>query len=424
MIRPQPLGLFPYPAGLLLLPAPLANESPALAYEALAVLLRGGTPDWWPEAWGFYAAALRGDRMAAFEALPAQSNALASYNRYVLGGNALDRLHAERMGDATVQTLTQLAAFVMGEADELPTLDGLDGELAAHGALVLASAYLEQQRSDDAAAALDAGIAAARGTSPLLAAQLLLQRAMLGDATAEAERQLREAIALAGETPLASLPAELWCALGMVVHQRAETHRLRLVETAQHYQQALRTGITREAHPDLWARIQVNLGLVYVSMPMSEQGEKLRLAVAVQAFREALHVYTRETHPHEWASTMLNMANAMQYLPSAKQAENLADAVTAYEELLSVRPKEMDPVGYARIIANQGNALAHLGIFGPAVEKLTEAHKLLHWYGESDAAQRILSQLEAINTQLSATAPEPATADATADARAHATGVA
>jgi tetratricopeptide (TPR) repeat protein len=411
MIRPQPLGIFPYPAGLLLLPAPLDNEPRELAAEALRALMRGGTPDWWPDSWAFYAAALRGDRDAAFEALPAQSHALASYNRYVLGGNPLDRRHAERTGDATIHALTQLAAFVMGDSDTLPTLDALDGELAAHGALMAASAQLEQHQMDSAAAALDAGIAAARAASPLLAAQLLLQRATMGDATADAERQLRDAIALVGDSPLASLPAELWCALAMVVHQRAETNRLRLVETAQHYQQALRTGITIESHPDLWARIQVNLGLVYVSMPMGEQGEKLRLAVAVQAFREALHVYTRETHPHEWASTMLNMANAMQYLPSAKQAENLADAVTAYEELLSVRPKEMDPVGYARIIANQGNALAHLGIFGPAVEKLTEAHKLLHWYGEGDAAQRILTQLEQINEQLAVSGAS--TADAT-----------
>ncbi|MBY0488509.1 MAG: hypothetical protein K2R93_01595 [Gemmatimonadaceae bacterium] len=411
MIRPQPLGLHPYPAGLLLLPASLDNEPRELDTEALRALMRGGTPDWWPESWGFYAAALRGEREAAFDALPGQSNALASYNRYVLGGNALDRRHAERMGDHVVRTLTQLAAFVMGESDALPALDALDGELAAHGALMVASAHLEHGRHAEAAAALDAGIAAARATSPLLAAQLLLQRASLNDDGAAAEQQLRDAIALAADTPLASLTAELWCALAFVVHQRAETHRMRLVEAAEHYQRALRTGITKESHPDLWARIQVNLGLIYVAMPMSEQGEKLRLAVAVQAFREALHVYTRETHPDEWASTMLNMANAMQYLPSAKQAENLADAVTAYEELLSVRPKEFDPVGYARILANQGNALAHLGIFGPAVEKLTEAHKLLHWHGEADAAQRLLAQLEQINEQLALAGS--ASADAT-----------
>lgn len=82
------------------------------------------------------------------------------------------------------------------------------------------------------------------------------------------------------------------------------------------------------------------------------------------------------------------------------------DAVTAYEELLGVRTRALDPVGYARILANQGNALAHLGIFQPAVEKLTEAHKLLHWYDEGDAAAQILEQLEAINAQLAGAGAE------------------
>lgn len=409
MIRPQPIGIFPYPAGLLLLPRPASSEPEELAAEALRALMRGGTPDWWPESWSFFATALQGDRDGALARLSPGVDALTSYNRYVLGGDARDRDHAFAAGDGSLQALTHMAAFVMGEAEAPPSIETiqqrLDGELAAHGHLIVASAALERGDAASAAAPLEAGLDAARAVSPLLAAQLLSQRASLDEPTETAERQLREAITLAGDSPLASLTAELWCALALVVHQRAEVSRHRLVETAQHYQQALRTGITKETHPDLWARIQVNLGLVYVSMPMSEQGEKLRLAVAVQAFREAMHVYTRDTHPHEWASTMLNMANAMQYLPSAKQAENLADAVTAYEELLSVRPKEMDPVGYARILANQGNALAHLGIFGPAVDKLTEAHKLLHWYGESDAAQRLLAQLEQINEQLATGTP-------------------
>jgi tetratricopeptide (TPR) repeat protein len=405
MIRPQPLGIFPYPAGLLLLPDPAADDvradgQDALAREALQALLRGGTPDWWPESWAFYAAALAGDRDGALALLPPYTDATTSYNRYVLSGNAGDRDYALAISDDTICALTNMAAFVLGDRESPPSVDVLDGELAAHGQLIVATAHLEHGDTAGAMAPLEKGSATARAVSPLLAAQLLSQRAALEEPSAASEQLLRDAIALVGDTALTSLTAELWCALALVVHQRAEESRHRLVEAAQCYQQALRTGVSVETHPELWARIQVNLGLIYVAMPMSEQGEKLRLAVAVQAFREALRVYTRESHPHEWASTMLNMANAMQYLPSAKQAENLADAVTAYEELLSVRPKEMDPVGYARILANQGNALAHLGIFGPAVEKLTESHKLLHWYGESDAAQRLLAQLEQINTQL------------------------
>ena len=97
---------------------------------------------------------------------------------------------------------------------------------------------------------------------------------------------------------------------------------------------------------------------------------------------------------------MLNMANALQYLPSSHPQENLIEAVNAYEELLAVRNKALDPVGHARLLANQANALAHLGMFAPAIEKLTEARKLLSWHGEDDAAAAILEQVERINAQM------------------------
>lgn len=99
---------------------------------------------------------------------------------------------------------------------------------------------------------------------------------------------------------------------------------------------------------------------------------------------------------------MLNMANALQYLPSSHPQENLIEAVNGYEALLEVRNKALDPVGYARLLANQANALAHLGMFGPSIEKLTEARKLLSWHGEDDAASALLEQVERINAQMAA----------------------
>ncbi|BAH37451.1 MAG TPA: hypothetical protein DGD08_01500 [Gemmatimonas aurantiaca] len=395
MIRPQPIGVFPYPTGLLLLPAVDADQ------PALTALLRGETPESWPEAWHFFEASCRNDRDLALSLLASQDSQLAHYNRYVLSGEPAERAQAEAGSDPVLSALTRMAAFVLGDEYREPDWSLLDRELAGHARLVSASHALETGDLTASATELDAGIAAARVVSPLLAAQLLAQRAGLEEAGEQAEALWKDAIALAGDTPLPGLQAELLCGYALVVHQIAESRRHRLVEATQLYQQALRAGIDRESHPLLWARIQSNLGIAYVAMPMSEAGDKLRLAVAVQAFREALSVYDRETNADEWASTMLNMANAMQYMPSGHRQENLMQAVEAYEELLTVRPRAMDPVGYARILANQGNALAHLGIFGHAVEKLTEAHKLLHWHGEADAAQRLLEQLELINGQLS-----------------------
>lgn len=398
--RPQPLGVFPYPAGLLLLPSVAATEE-SLAAEVRADLMRGATPGEWPSAWQAYGHALAGDRDAALAALQADKSAVGAYNRFVMSGDAVELAHATASDDHTVRVLAKLVAYIQGALDAPPSSNTVDGELRANVLLAQAAAKLEQQDMAGARALLEEGIADCSSVSPLLAAQLAAQIASMGEPSAETEAQWRRALQFASDAALPSLIAELRCGLALVVHQRADSDRSRLMEAVQLYQSALQAGISRESHPELWAQIQSNLGIAYVSAPMTEAGDKLRLAVAVSAFREAMTVYTRETHPEAWASAMANMANAMQYLPSSHTKENLIDAVNAYEELMTVRTRAVDPVGYARLLANQGNALAHLGIFQPAVEKLTEAHKLLHWYNEADAATRILDQLEAINQQLS-----------------------
>ena len=77
-----------------------------------------------------------------------------------------------------------------------------------------------------------------------------------------------------------------------------------------------------------------------------------------------------------WASTQLNLANALQYLPSVHQEANLDEAVQLYEEVLQYRDPQRDPLGYARILANQGNALGHLGVLRRRPERLTRAREL------------------------------------------------
>ena len=63
-------------------------------------------------------------------------------------------------------------------------------------------------------------------------------------------------------------------------------------------------------------------------------------------------------------------------------------AVEIYEELLQTRSRAEDPVGYARLLANQANALAHLGLFSQSLEKANEAYKSVHWHNEADAAEQ------------------------------------
>ena len=90
-----------------------------------------------------------------------------------------------------------------------------------------------------------------------------------------------------------------------------------------------------------------------------------------------------------WASTQLNLANALQYLPSVHQEQNLDEAVHLYEEVLQYRDPHRDPVGYARILANQGNALGHLGVFSDARERLTQAREMFVAAGDADSVEGV-----------------------------------
>ncbi|MCC7054841.1 MAG: hypothetical protein IT355_16335 [Gemmatimonadaceae bacterium] len=410
---PQPLGIFPYPAGLLVLP-PCADAGADLAR---ATLMRGAVPGTVPAAWQFFHDALHGRTGDAIAALRDDTTPLAGYNRFVLDGDEAGCQAALRDGSETLRTLTTMAMFIQGASDTLPGDTSLQGELRANLLMARAAAEMDAGRDDAAAALLTEGVAACRATSPVLAAQLTAQLAQVhatlaGASVPQVVTLWRSAIALAGDSPLPHLRGDLRIGLAITLHEASGDRREMLVEAVKTYQDALHHGITLEDTPETFAMAQNNIGLAYLSMPMTDAGDKLRHAVAVQSFREALKVYTPETHLEAWTSTMLNMANALQYLPSARPEEHLVQAVETYEQLLAVRNKAIDPLGYARLLANQANALAHLGMFQPATEKFTEAHKLLHWHGEAGLAATILEQLERINAQLASVGTD-ADADAT-----------
>ncbi len=403
LLRPQPLGIFPFPAGLLLLPT---SHDPS-AVTVLASLLRGDVTTTLPAEWEFYARAVDGDRDSAAALLQDDPSTIAAYNRFVLTGDYASLERAREDDRDAVVRLAELAAFVQGARDDAPDDAGLDHELLAVARMARAAQHLEHEDAPPALVLLRDGADAARETSPVLSAQLLAQAAQLAESSDHtlAISLWREAVRLAGDSPLAQLKSELLLGLALALHATAEGRRGALTEVVQLYQAALHAGITLEGTPDTYALVQSNIGLAYVSMPMTDAGDKIRHAVAVSSFREALKVYTREAFPEQWTSTMLNMANALQYLDSSHREENLMLAVDTYEELLAVRNKAYDPVGYGRLLANQANALAHLGIFSAALEKFNEAYKLLHWHGEAELAHSILEQVERINAQMG-TAPD------------------
>lgn len=387
-VRPQPLGVFALPAGYLVLPP---SDKPA-AGPALAALLRGEIPAEWPPEWQFYAHALAGEVSAALAALPPANDLVTRYNRYVLAGAPADDLTLHTLLEGELACLQGVAAFTMGHRREPPPLAGATGEVRALALVAHAAAAIEQGDIPAADRHFAEAIAAAAPVSPVLAGQIALNRAELamqhGGELTLITRWLQQAIDYIPPESLSEVRARAAAQLGQLLQEHANGQRGPLQAAVRCYQEALRF-YRRETYPLEFAFIQNNLALAYLAMPMTEAGDRLRGAIAVQALRAALSVYDPDQHPHEWTSARLNLANALQYVHSAHPVEHLLEAVAIYEDLLQRRDPIADPAGYARILANLGNALAHLGIFAEARERLLQAAQLFAQIGDEPAMMTV-----------------------------------
>ena len=99
--------------------------------------------------------------------------------------------------------------------------------------------------------------------------------------------------------------------------------------------------------------------------------------------------------PELWAGATLNLANALQHVRSTHVEENLWEAVALYEEILPVLSAR-DQIRKARVLANQGNALAHLGAFSRAIPRLNEARAIFALTGDDDSTGAVDATLAEI----------------------------
>lgn len=399
MLTPQPIGIFSLPAGYLLLPE---SDSGAETHKRL---MQGKIPDEFPPEWRFYGLALKGDLAAALESLPAEGT-IARYNRFVLESSPEQYAELRTALDGVLLKYLDVVAYTLGYIPNPPDAADLTGEARAFVLMAQASQQLEQEDVPAALGLLREAINAAKDTTPVFAAQLACT--ML-----EAERghsgstivmipQYRQVLRTLQDSDLSDTEAETWLALGIVYQELSNAQRGSLMEAIKCYQHALRV-FNHQHHPESYALAQSNLALAYLAMPLIESTDQLRAGVAIQALREALKVYGRETHPEKWASAQMNLANALQYVPTAHPQENLEQAVELYEDILNVRNPLDDPLGYARTLANQANALAHLGIFSHAISKLQQAHTLFYRNSDKDGAEaslELLNQIEARQREL------------------------
>lgn len=392
-VRPQPLGAFPLPLGYLLIPADAETE------EARTALLAGREPPTWPSVLAGHAHALAGDRDAAL-AVMTGTDPVSRYNRFVLDpdGDNPDELRC-LLGEFGV--LVDVVLFALGRVDTPPELGSADGELEAVVLSAQASHTLDCGDPGATLALLDRAAAVAGRDSTALQGVLLGAAASIcrdvGDSSAEQrfEQALR---VLSPADGLRISRAELHLSLAGLLHEHAGDRPELLNKAVPHYHSALQL-VLREEAPLLWASAHANLATAYLTMPMVEASGQLRLGVAAQSLRSALKVYTREQYPQQWASVQLNLANSLVYTPSNHQADNLVEAVELYEAVLEARHRDTDPMGRARVLANQGNALAHLGVFDQAKAKLYDARYLFEEQGDHDSVRAVRGVLDEIARQ-------------------------
>ena len=391
-VRPQPLGAFPLPLGYLLIPASPETE------EARLALLAGQLPVW-PAALRSHELALEGDRDGALAQLTG-ADPISRYNRFVMDPDGVDSVGEDpaelRSALREFGVLVDVVLYAIGRSDTAPEVGDLTGELAALVLSAQASTALHNGDAAGAIADLDRAAEEAATVSEPLRGVLLGASASIvegPDAVSRFERALK---ALDGAEGLRITRAELHLTLAGLLHEQSGDRPDMLARAVPHYHAALQL-VMREEAPLLWASAHANLATAYLTMPMTEASGQLRLGVAGQSLRSALKVYTPEDYPEQWASVQLNLANSLVYTPSSHQLDNLVEAVELYEAVLQARDRETDPLGRARVLANQGNVLAHLGDFDQAKAKLYEARFIFEEFGDHDAMRTVRGVLDEIS---------------------------
>jgi len=392
--RSQAIGAFPLPAGYLL----IDDGDDVSVADVRAGLCLGRLPAHWPDALSGHELAYAGRVDEALSAFAGDSP-VDRYNRFVLAPDGVDLDELKRALPRDIAPLVDVVAYSIGLTDEVPDADGLEGEVAAVALAAAASAELASGRAPDAVRLLLEAAERVGSSHPPLAGLLMGNAGGIAldhglDQTA-AMSALTTGIDLLSGTDLEVGCAELHYQLASALHAAASRGERPLTDAIDHYYSVLQL-IDQVRAPHLWAAAQLNLGTAYLTMPMVEASDQLRAGIAMQSLRAALEVFTKEDNPAEWSSAQLNLANALVYTPSTHQGDNLVEAVERYEEVLELRDRQADPMGRARLLANQGNALAHLGIFDHAKAKLYEARFLFEEQGDHDSVMMVRSVLDEI----------------------------
>jgi tetratricopeptide (TPR) repeat protein len=382
-VFPQPVGIFPFPFDFLILPywdrwKEYVDSILILKFEKL------------PPEWEILSAVKDENWELAFQSLSnIQEEDVKNYNLSLLTGQK------QVVRD---DTLAYLLNVVFSEDFDVRDVGREDID-----ALILykkAQTLEKKGKIEDALLILESALKLVKDVSPVFSTNILLKKVKLlmehrgvNYATIALLEELSERLSRTGAD---FLKGDVHFNLG-----NAYSSMGNLQEAIKHYWEALNF-FTLDRDPYMYALINNNMGLAYLSTNVSDIEDQVRLTYGVQCLKNALKVFTKEKYPKEWASTTMNYANALQYLPTANPSKNLLKAIELYREVLNYRKEVKDEIGYARALANMGNALAHLGKLSEAKKHLMEAFDIFNKYGMEEEMAGIREILEEIHTLMEA----------------------
>lgn len=390
MLKRQPIGVFPGTAGFFLLP-PIHN-----ADTIMPSLLQGFIPKPCPKEWKFFLAAIEGEPVERVEELLPDTKE-GYFNRFILYPEEQHYMKAKSMVEGDLLLLLDAVAWRLNMKQEPPRYNDITSDEIR--AFILATHAYDAFQKDNwmkGIQLLQEAAQIVKGISPIFSARLLSEVAATKQSIGMIDNELvdlyKTALSLTEHSSFEDMRAELTFQLGTAYQELADRNNAYYLEAIKCYNKALKT-YRKDNYPEAYAMVHMNLALAYLAMPPNAHNYHLKSAMAIQSLREALRFLNKENHTDLWCSATINLANALQYAKSSHIEDNLWEAVALYEDVLKVRTKESDPHGYARLIANQGTALSHLGAFSSAVPKLNEAKQIFEELGDRESIKVVEDML-------------------------------
>lgn len=126
---------------------------------------------------------------------------------------------------------------------------------------------------------------------------------------------------------------------------------------------------TRNDHPQEWARIQNNMGVILSKLGAIEE--------AVATFRTALEIFTRSDYPQDWALTHYNLGNMLQFQASEKKEaaaiDLLRQSAAAYQQALEIYTPQQHPEEWGWAQHKLGVSLYQQGRLSAGRDLLTQS---------------------------------------------------